>query len=119
MDVLTGVFQILAMVIAVGGVAKIVTPTAFAATLHALGLPGGTLAARASGVVEVVIHKGEQRGVTAAGGGPRAVIVRAAGCVADGDGDVSAALGEGGDEPPADEACGAGDEGVGDRVHFV
>ena len=58
MDVLTGVFQILAMVIAVGGVAKIVAPTAFAATLGALGLPGGALAARASGVVEVVIGVG-------------------------------------------------------------
>ncbi len=58
MDVLTGVFQILAMVIAVGGVAKVVAPTAFAATLRSLGLPGGTLVARVSGLVEVAIGIG-------------------------------------------------------------
>lgn len=58
MDVLTGVFQIVAMVIAVGGVAKVVAPETFAATLRSIGLPGGTAAARVSGVVEVVLGLG-------------------------------------------------------------
>lgn len=58
MDLLNGVFQILALVIAAGGVAKLVAPDAFAATLRALRLPGGRAAARLSGVLEVVIGVG-------------------------------------------------------------
>jgi hypothetical protein len=58
MDVLTGVFQILALVIAVGGVAKIVAPAAFATTLRSLRIPGGTTLARVSGLVEVALGVG-------------------------------------------------------------
>lgn len=55
MDVVTGVFQILAVVVVVGGAAKLVTPAAFATTLRTLGLPGGTVAARLAGLVEVAL----------------------------------------------------------------
>jgi hypothetical protein len=55
MDLLTGAMQILAVVVVVGGAAKLVSPGAFAATLGALGLPGGRLAARVAGVVEIGI----------------------------------------------------------------
>ena len=55
MDVLTGAFQILALVIVVGGVAKIASPTGFSSLLRTLGLPSGRLVAQASGVLEVVL----------------------------------------------------------------
>jgi hypothetical protein len=55
---LTAVFQILAVVVAVGGVAKIVAPDAFSTTLAALGAPSGRLVARLCGAVEVVIGTG-------------------------------------------------------------
>jgi hypothetical protein len=55
MDLLTGVVQILAMVIAVGGVTKVVSPDAFAQTLRTLRLPGGRGLARVTGVAEIAI----------------------------------------------------------------
>jgi uncharacterized membrane protein YphA (DoxX/SURF4 family) len=58
MDLLTGAFQILAAVIAVGGLTKVAAPDPFATTLRALQLPGGRVAARVSGVAEVVIGVG-------------------------------------------------------------
>lgn len=58
MDLLNGAFQILALVIAAGGVAKVARPAAFAATLQSLKVPGGTTAARLSGVLEVGIGLG-------------------------------------------------------------
>jgi hypothetical protein len=58
MDLLTGAFQILAAVIAVGGLTKVAAPDPFATTLRALQLPGGRTAARVSGVAEVVIGVG-------------------------------------------------------------
>ena len=58
MDLLNGAFQILALVIAAGGVAKVARPAAFAATLRSLELPGGTAAARLSGTLEVAIGLG-------------------------------------------------------------
>jgi uncharacterized membrane protein YphA (DoxX/SURF4 family) len=53
MDLLTGAFQILAVVVIVGGAAKLVSPGAFRATLRSLGVPGGVVAARLAGVVEI------------------------------------------------------------------
>jgi uncharacterized membrane protein YphA (DoxX/SURF4 family) len=58
MDLLTGAFQILAAVIAVGGLTKVAAPDAFTATLRSLGLPGGRVAARVSGAVEVLVGVG-------------------------------------------------------------
>ena len=60
MSVVTGAFQIVAVVIAVGSVAKIASPDGFSALLRTIGLPSGRLIARLSGVVELVL------GVTAA-----------------------------------------------------
>jgi hypothetical protein len=53
--VLTTLLQVVAMVVVVGGVAKLVRPGPFADLLAVLGLPGGAVAARAAGVVEVVV----------------------------------------------------------------
>jgi uncharacterized membrane protein YphA (DoxX/SURF4 family) len=53
MDLLTGAFQILAVVVIVGGAAKLVSPGAFRATLRSLGVPGGVVAARLAGLVEI------------------------------------------------------------------
>lgn len=53
MDLLTGVVQILALVIAVGGVTKVLSPDAFARTLRALRIPGGRGVARATGIIEI------------------------------------------------------------------
>ena len=58
MDVLTGALQILASVIAVGGVAKIASPDGFASLLRTLGLPGTRAVSRACGAVEVVLGVG-------------------------------------------------------------
>lgn len=58
MVALTAVFQILAIVVAVGGVAKIVAPIAFSTTLAALGAPSGPAVARLCGAVEVAIGAG-------------------------------------------------------------
>ena len=55
MTVLTTLLQVVALVVVAGGVAKLVRPAAFAELLATLGLPGGELAARATGVVEVVL----------------------------------------------------------------
>jgi uncharacterized membrane protein YphA (DoxX/SURF4 family) len=55
MDVLTGVFQILASVIVVGGIAKIASPDGFASLLRTLGLPGPRWLSRTSGVAEVLL----------------------------------------------------------------
>lgn len=73
MDVLTGVFEILALVIAVGGAAKIVAPAAFARTLRSLRVPGGVALARLSGVLEVAIGIG----ATILGGRIAALVVAA------------------------------------------
>jgi hypothetical protein len=74
MSVVTGAFQIVAVVIAVGGVAKIASPDGFSALLRTIGLPSGRLLARCSGVIEVAL------GVTAtlAGGALAAGAVAAA-----------------------------------------
>lgn len=74
MDLLTGAFQILAAVIAVGGVAKLLTPDASASMLRSIALPGGTVAARLSGAVEVAIGLG----AVLWGGRPAAAAVAAA-----------------------------------------
>lgn len=58
MVALTAVFQILAIVVAVGGVAKIAAPDAFSTTLAALGAPSGRAVARLCGCVEVAIGAG-------------------------------------------------------------
>lgn len=55
MDLLTGAFQILAAVLAAGGVAKLVAPLAFAQTLRSLRIPGGTTLARLAGLAEVAL----------------------------------------------------------------
>ncbi len=71
MEAITGTFQILALVVAIGGAAKLVAPAAFAATLKSLRVKGGEAAARATGAVELAI------GVCAVviGGSPAAVVV--------------------------------------------
>jgi hypothetical protein len=53
--VLTTLLQVVSMVVVVGGVAKLVRPEPFAALLVILGLPGGAVAARLAGVVEVAL----------------------------------------------------------------
>lgn len=55
MSVVTGAFQIVAVVIAVGGVAKIASPDGFSALLRTVGLPSGRLLARCCGAVEVAL----------------------------------------------------------------
>lgn len=55
MTVLTTLLQIVALVVVAGGVAKLVRPVPFAELLATLGLPGGVLAARLAGVVEVAL----------------------------------------------------------------
>lgn len=55
MDVITGAFQIAAVVIAVSGLAKLRSPGPFAALLRSIGLPGGPLTARVAGLVELVL----------------------------------------------------------------
>ena len=55
MTVLTTLLQVVALVVVVGGAAKLVRPVPFAELLATLGLPGGALAARAAGAVEVVL----------------------------------------------------------------
>lgn len=55
MDVLTGAFQILALVIVVGGVAKIASPDGFSSLLRTLGLPSGRRLSQASGLIEVLL----------------------------------------------------------------
>ena len=55
MDVLVGALENVAIVVAVGGAAKLVAPDSFASTLRTLGLPGGRGAARLSGVAELVL----------------------------------------------------------------
>lgn len=55
---MTGIFQILAAVIAVGGAAKLVAPAAFVETLRALRLHGGAVAARVAGALELTIGVG-------------------------------------------------------------
>jgi len=52
-EVLSGVFRILACVVVVGGVTKVAFPAGFAAPLRSLGLPSGTLPARLIGSLEV------------------------------------------------------------------
>jgi hypothetical protein len=68
---LTAVFQILAIVVAVGGVAKIVAPDAFSTTLATLGAPSGRAVARLCGAVEVAIGAG----ALLAGGRPAAAVL--------------------------------------------
>ncbi|MHB1140046.1 MAG: MauE/DoxX family redox-associated membrane protein [Microthrixaceae bacterium] len=58
MDVLTGALQILASVIAVGGVAKLASPDGFSSLLRTLGLPSSRALSRACGVLEVVMGVG-------------------------------------------------------------
>jgi len=58
MDLLAGAYVVVALVVAVGGAAKLVSPRAFADTLRSLGVPGGTVAARVSGAAEVVVGIG-------------------------------------------------------------
>jgi uncharacterized membrane protein YphA (DoxX/SURF4 family) len=53
MDLLTGALQILAVVVVVGGAAKLVMPAAFSETLRSLGVPGGAPLARLAGLVEI------------------------------------------------------------------
>ncbi len=53
MTVLTTLLQIVALVVVAGGTAKLVRPGPFAGLLGTLGLPGGALAARAVGLVEL------------------------------------------------------------------
>ncbi len=55
---LTAAFQILAVVVAVGGLAKLIAPDAFSTTLATLGAPSGAAVARLCGGVEVVIGAG-------------------------------------------------------------
>lgn len=55
MDLLTGAFHVVAVVIVVGGAAKVASPDAFAALLRSLRLPGGTALARLAGAVEVAL----------------------------------------------------------------
>ncbi len=55
MALLVGVFQVLAAVVVVGGVAKLWSPEAFASTLRSLGLPGSRPLARAVGLLEVAV----------------------------------------------------------------
>ncbi|MEI2697251.1 MAG: MauE/DoxX family redox-associated membrane protein [Microthrixaceae bacterium] len=74
MEATTGIFQILAAVIAVGGAAKLVAPAAFTETLRALGLNGGEPAARTAGAVELAIGVG----AIVIGGSAAALVVAAA-----------------------------------------
>ncbi len=53
--VLTTLLQVVALVVVVGGAAKVVRPEPFAGLLATLGLPGGAVAARAAGAVEVAL----------------------------------------------------------------
>lgn len=55
MTVLTTLLQVVALVVVVGGAAKLVRPAPFAALLSALGLPGGEAAARLVGAAEVAL----------------------------------------------------------------
>lgn len=55
MDLLTGAFHVVAVVIVVGGAAKVASPDAFAALLRSLGLPGRRSLARLAGAVEVAL----------------------------------------------------------------
>jgi hypothetical protein len=55
MDVLTGAFHIVALVVLVGGTAKVASPAGFASLLRSLRLPGGTVASRLTGVAEVAV----------------------------------------------------------------
>ena len=53
MTVLTTLLQIVALVVVVGGTAKLVRPGPFAGLLDTFGMPGGALAARAVGLAEL------------------------------------------------------------------
>ena len=55
MTVITTLLQVVALVVVVGGVAKLVRPEPFSELLATLGLPGREAAARAAGVVEVAL----------------------------------------------------------------
>ncbi|MFM7064318.1 MAG: MauE/DoxX family redox-associated membrane protein [Actinomycetes bacterium] len=55
MTVLTTLLQVVALVVVVGGIAKLVRPHPFAALLGSLGVPGGAATARAAGMVEVAL----------------------------------------------------------------
>ena len=55
MTVLTTLLQVVALVVVVGGAAKLVRPGPFAELLDTLGAPGGVVTARAAGVVEVAL----------------------------------------------------------------
>lgn len=73
MTVMTGVLAVLGLVVAAGGASKMIAPEVFAETLRTLGVPGGPVAARCAGALELVI------GTTAAviGGRAAAVLVAA------------------------------------------
>ncbi|MFM7061999.1 MAG: MauE/DoxX family redox-associated membrane protein [Actinomycetes bacterium] len=53
MTILTTLLQVVALVVVVGGAAKLVRPGPFAGLLATLGVPGGAATARGAGVVEV------------------------------------------------------------------
>jgi len=53
--VLTTLLQVVALVVVVGGAAKLARPAPFADLLTLLGLPGGDLSARLAGTVEVAL----------------------------------------------------------------
>lgn len=73
MEATTGIFQILAAVIAVGGAAKLVAPAAFAETLTALRVNGGKPVAMAAGGFELAIGVG----AIVIGGSAAALVVAA------------------------------------------
>ena len=58
MSALDALFWVTCLVVVVAGVSKLLEPSATASTLSALGLPGGSSAARAVGAVEVMLGMG-------------------------------------------------------------
>ena len=55
MDALAGPFAVAAVLVAVGGVSKLMAPASTAAALRGVGVPAGDLAARGLGAIEVVV----------------------------------------------------------------